>query len=209
MSYLITALDLIFLSWFFWLPLVIVPIACYYTIMHDLDSRYHKWSSWPFAFLAMLGGGVLYRYPGARLTDWHSWLYAGLIYVAVGFGVALYKWIAVLVEFRKGDVAGAIAKARQRVTEDAGGRYAPDLLLSKVVDRLESDYAQCVVESTPDGFIVIWPDWRQHPIGTWATYWFYFVLSIPFDWLTRVIEWVTNLLKDFWNGVARRFSVRG
>ncbi len=191
------------------MPLVIVPIACYYAIVNSIDDHYKTWSGRPLTCLLLLGGAALYRWPAARFTDWHTWLYYTLAYVAAGFAVALYKWIAVLVEFRKGDVTGDIARARQRVTKDADERFAADLLLNRIVDNLARDYRGHIVESTPDGSITIWPDWRKHPIATHWTYWPFFVLSIPLDWLTHGIEWAADRLKDFWNGIAQRFSVKG
>ncbi len=203
MHYLFTVLDILFLSWFFWVPLVIVPIACYYAIASSIDDD-HTWSGWPLTCLLLLGGAVLYRWPAARLTDWHTWLYYGLAYVAAGFGVALYKWVVVLAEFRKGDAKEKIAEIKKDSTR----------LDRNTLDALRRHFRDCTVELRVGGIpeaqvFEVFPDWRKHPISTWWTYWPFFILSIPLDWLTHGIEWAADLLKDFWNGIAQRFSVKG
>lgn len=213
MHLLTSFLDLLFLSWFFY-PLVIVfPVICYYIIEQTGRSVYHDndWPGGPLFLLAIVGAAVLYRFPTLRPASWHGYIWWALTYIAIGFGVALYKWLAVLVAFKRGHVKIDIARAKAAELAENPQNHAR-AQLNEAVDRLkrDSDYRRCIITVDGDtGFITIYPNWQQHPIASWFAYWPFHALSIPFDWLTDAVEWVAKALRGFWEGIAKHFSVKG
>jgi hypothetical protein len=209
MHLLISILDFLLLGFFFY-PLVVGLLLLAYAVTASLEKE-KEWGVGPLLLLTLTGGALLYHFPILRSTDWSVWAGVTGGYMAVGFMVSLYKWVDVLIAFRKRPVAADIVEAKEEEYRCSPQNHAA-ARLKDAANRLtgyREPYCDCVADCNDDGTITLRPDWRKHPIAAWATYWPFFALSIPFDWLKRGIERITNWLRQFWDGIARRFSVRG
>lgn len=210
MYFLISVLDFLFLSWFFYPVIVILPIICYAIVFKT--SEENEFPVEPSFLLIPVIGALLWRFPSLRglFADWHVYLYVVGGYVLAGFLLSLYKWIMVLVDFRKPNVKIMIGCCRS----DIETRYSHNHNAAKdqqVAEQLRRDYQfkNCLVTVNPDRSITIYPDRHKYPIATWWVYWPFFLLSVVFDPLKRVIEKLTEWTKTFYESIARRFSVKG
>ena len=55
--------------------------------------------------------------------------------------------------------------------------------------------------------ISVYPDWKCHPVAAWWVYWPFFAFSIIFDPITRTCRWLFKLVKNYYEMLAKSFSV--
>jgi hypothetical protein len=60
-----------------------------------------------------------------------------------------------------------------------------------------------------DGTISVYPDRSEYPVGTWWTYWPFFLLSVILDPLQQGLTWVTNLLRNGFDFIGLQFRIEG
>lgn len=199
MHSLYSFLDILFLTWTFWPIVVGLPLICY-GVVSSLEAKDES-EAWPTLLIILAGAATLYRYPALRLTEWQTWAYAVGGYVLIGFLLTLYKWVMVLVDFRKSDVAKDIAETRTAYSSPKKAAASLGSLYR---------YKKCLVEvNDADGTISVRPNWHSYPLATWATYWPFFAFSVILDPIKRGIEHAIGWLKSFFDGIARRFAVKG
>ena len=203
---MITVLDFLLLSWAFWLIAPGLTVIAYIIVSELADEK--EWGFAPLFFLALAGGALWYRYPEVRLT-WSGAAWAAAGYVAAGFILSLWKWLTVLLDFKKLPVAVMIAcqKADARIQNPS---YHAQAVLNEAARKLAHDCTLkgCkVVENA--GTITIYPDWRRHPIATWFTYWPFFLFSVVLDPVKRGIARLVQELKELYESIAKRFKVEG
>ena len=225
MSYLTSVIDFLVLTWLFWPLLVLIPIVCYFMVLDAV--RHEHYPLMPELLLAAVIAAVVYHFPVLHLYafSWQVWALAVPVYIVAGFGIAFYKWMAVIHDFRASGPAAIIASTRADVWQEAvkANRVkwtGPELVkeVSSRLDRywdrkavIEVPPSRCPDQLTQAEFsavaLRVYPNWKKHPIATWWVYWPFFALSVVFDPIERFIRQLTAWLKGVFNGVARKFSV--
>ena len=213
MTFPFTVLNFLFLTWVFW-PIVLgILLVAFGKIVYSV--REHDFAVFPAFLIATTGAAIAYRYPSIR-PYFFTWQGVGIVfgaYVVAGFLVSLYKWMAVLIDFKKLDVSSAIAKVRVdedkeylRLKQKHGNDYE---YTRDVLSEVQGYFSNCVVKESADGKISVYPNWKKHPIGTWWSYWPFFALELPFDFVKQIGERLLSLMRHFYNGIAEKFVAEG
>lgn len=207
MTLITSLLDFLFMTWVFWPIILTLPFVAYYNVVSAVkDDESEVFAGF---VIATIVGILAYKFPAVRgyFDGWRAWSVVLGGYVAAGFLLSLYKWFVVLWDFRKLNVKETIEKCKKEAkdAEDSGNRYCPS-----VESRLKdySDFQKCIVESS-EGTYTIYPNWKKYPISIWWTYWPFFLLEIPFDFIKRIMENLFNWLRHFYNSIAKSFAVKG
>lgn len=184
-------LSFLFLGWFFW-PLSIGLLLGAYAVVKDADE-------FPTGSLFLLGsvlGFCLYRYPELRdvLFSIKGAAYSVGGYILAGGVVSLWKWVTVLLDFRR-DAPEHLKKVN--VNQPPGDR-------AKCLSRFIYGSGRDLVKESAGSF---YPDYRRFPIATWWTYWPLFLFQVILDPITRAIRRFVNFFRDIYEAVAKRFSV--
>jgi hypothetical protein len=186
-------------AWTFWPIVVLLPIIAYMAV--QTAAKEDSGSFAAIFLMSVVVGLLTYKYQWIRdlFTSWTSIAYVIGGYVLAGFLVSLYKWFMVLFDFKKlkEEVRAEITKLKNSGT------------LGDELNRvLSNHYAKCYVDVDDNNVVTIYPNWKEHPIGVWWVYWPFFILSVVFDPLKRIIENLYERLKDFYNFIAKQFSVK-
>ena len=52
-------------------------------------------------------------------------------------------------------------------------------------------------------------NWRKFPVGIWWTYWPCFVCSIAIEFGEKLVRWLMERMRYFYENLAMRFRVKG
>lgn len=98
-TFLIGALDWLFLGWVFWPMFIIFSFWSYGSVRKSK----HEFAFFPLILIAVMGFAAVWRWPVLK-TLFSSWELIALAvgaYIVAGFIVSLYKYIAELHDFKK------------------------------------------------------------------------------------------------------------
>lgn len=213
MHIIIWVLELLITWWIFYPIVVIGLLMCYKSLQDNIfDPRASSYSRMytldvgPFVTL-VLTVGLLAAYKfGLFAISWQWWLVGAAIYFVMGGIVSTYKWVQVILDFNKPesrvDVQKTIdrAKLEYPVESDRGMGFK-----SFIVTR-----HHCLkVEWCGDSSFSVYPDWEKFPLKLWWLYWPFFTLQVVFDPVQRFIGRCVRALRQFYDALARRWSVKG
>jgi hypothetical protein len=208
MTIITAILDFLFMTWVFWPIILVLPFVAYYNVTNAVKDN--ECEVFAGVLIAGIVGILAYKYPAVRgyFDGWRAWAVVLGGYVAAGFLLSLYKWLVVLWDFRKGDIKGDIAQCKREYNNEYERNFAKGYSVTSMADRVERAFPKCNTTANEDGTFTVFPNWKKYPIGTWWTYWPFFLLELPFDFVKRIMENLFNWLRHFYNSIAQRFSVR-
>jgi hypothetical protein len=207
MQIVITLLDLLFLTWFFWLSVPVASLGmliAVFTVNDNDDPPFY-----PPILLAFVALGIAWHCPWLKdgIFNWHYWVIGFAAYYVIGFVVCMYKWLGVLTDFRGGQfttIEPIIVRVIKDVKEDQ--RVSVPSRDTVTQDRLESSFPKCIV-AVGDDEVSIRPNWNSYPVSNWWNYWPAYAFSIIVDPIRRLIKASLKALRHFFDWMARRFSV--
>lgn len=202
-------LDLLFLSWFFWPVIAFFPVICYFVVIDGFKDS--EWRTAPAILLSIVALAVVWRFDSLKpyAKDWHWWAIAFGTYMGAGFCMTLYKWMRVIIAFRKQDIKSSIQRVRENVDKTQHMNHEP-ARNNEVVRELKMMFPKTVVTcDSSDRSITIWPDRNAYSLSLWWCYWPFFLLEIPFELVGDLVTGLLRFLRGFYNGLAKSFSVKG
>jgi hypothetical protein len=211
MSIIVWVLDLLFLSWLFWPILFGVPILCWIFITSAVKDEEFTIGAALLMLLVLFANFWRYSYPSlAVLTTWHFWVTGLTVYLGAGFVISTYKWFMVIMNLRKDLQNKVLISTHKNDIQHHHPDWDGEEIARAVVRVIEdkSYYSKLKVEA--DGLqVLVFPNWKKYPIGTWWVYWPFFLLEVVFDPIQRVVEKVVDFLKDYYHYIAKYFAVKG
>ncbi len=194
-----TIVDFIFLGWFFWPLFAAFSIGSYLCIRGDKDETF---SGGALFLIACALAASAVRWPEFRALIFSikgAALILG-IYTAIGGALALWKWLAVLMDFRKA--------APEILTQARANKVDSDELRKHLAETIYGYYhGRDKVKESNDGSF--YPNSKAFPIATWWVYWPFFFFNVILDPVARFIRYVADLFSNLYENLAKKFfSVR-
>ena len=218
MIILLTILDWLTISLVFY-PIVIILSIIAICFGRALDKFYYA----PIYLALIIAGLTYYKFPELRqyVTIQNSCI-AIAIYLLIGGGVSIIKWIGYSREFRE-IAMSQINRAKDKVAENnifndrrdnglsAKSTDYSSILLDLVRDAVKDKYHYKLGKETP--YEVYVSSSAMHPVPvrrimmSYIVYWPMFSLAIVVDEVVRYIEWFTDLFGNVYKAIAKRYSV--
>lgn len=212
MEYVITFFTWVALSWLFF------PIACLSLITTYFNIKNDE-RDFPIVSGIVLGLVVwlsILRFDFPQFS-WANLAYFVGGYIIIGFFVALFKWVQRLKEFKK--VATEIKEKKDGEYNSIFSKYreqnynwSEEQLKSSTLESIkrstETDlsyrFSNVLYDTSTKKFYL---GVNKVSVSTHWVYWPFFVLSIVFEPIASVINFLVDYTKNFFTSISKRFSV--
>ncbi len=194
-----TILGYLMLPWVFY-PLCGTIIGFVYNAVED-DKDFDEAPLW---WIAIIVACCLYRFDSFRAYafTWGGALSLVAAYVGAGIGVALWKWVIALSDFKARVALWMAQRTPDYVQKVIPVNQAKDMS-SDLYDGSPYHAVKVVFGETVTYVL----DHKQFPLVTWAVYWPFFLFSVALDPIARLVRRILSALKGVLDTLAKRFSV--
>lgn len=188
-------LTFLFIPYIFY-GVVVCVLLFSYIVVKDARDDFSWFALFLFALL-ITGFGFYYPSVGAYIFTIKGAIITTISYIVAGAVVSMWKWMVILIDFRK-EAPLVVSKIKENYTDEYPG------IANRVSGELYGYHGKVIKNDLTDKY---YPNYKGFPIANWWIYWPLFVLQLIFDPIDRIIRHIYNQIKEVYNNVAKRFSV--